>query len=360
MKMDATFQSLPPLKRFRLQQQQERQQKEKLAEEENKENMVIPSTLPAKKRRESREPLAPCRSAATTTTYNLPAKKRVWAMPPDLVLEMPFSPIDLNVEYKPSIDEEVKVTEEIPLADTANQSEVKEVSGLENIGESFENSDISLQEQNEEISDDEDDGIVCAICKSTDGDPSDPIVFCDGCNLMAHSTCYGDPLIKGIPEGDWFCAQCLASRSSEDQNQEKPAPFSCCLCPVKEGAMKPTSDGRWAHILCSLFVPEVFFEDPTGREGVNCSMVPKRRFEERCYVCMSSSGCAIDCSEPKCLLAFHVTCGLNEDLIIEYKEGKKKAGAVVAGFCKDHSELWKKQQQTGKFKIVAREEHQIS
>ncbi|XP_038691577.1 protein Jade-1-like isoform X2 [Tripterygium wilfordii] len=366
-KMDAKFQSLPPLKRFRLQQQEE-QQKEKLAEEENKENMVIPSTLPAKKRRESRETLAArhyaAAAAATTTTYNLPAKKRVWAMPPDLVLEMPFSPIDLNVEYKSSFDEEVKPKEEIPLADTADQSvqkkeEEKEVSVIDNASESFENSDTSLQEQDVEISDVEDDGIVCAICESTDGDPSDPIVFCDGCNLMAHSTCYGDPLIKGIPEGDWFCAQCLASRLSEDQNQEKPAPFSCCLCPVKVGAMKPTSDGRWAHILCSLFVPEVFFEDPKGREGINCSMVPKRRFKERCYVCMSSSGCAIECSEPKCPLAFHVTCGLKEDLIIEYKEGKKKAGAVVAGFCKDHTELWKKQ-QTGKFKIVAREEHQIS
>jgi L-rhamnose mutarotase len=84
---------------------------------------------------------------------------------------------------------------------------------------------------------------------------------------------------------------------------------------------------------------------------------------------------------------------LNEDVYIEYKEGKKKE-TIVAGFCKRHTELWDKvkkekknhyafqfkiligreisffygflmgssplflqQQQTGKFKIVAREEH---
>ncbi|KAM7273802.1 hypothetical protein ACFE04_028466 [Oxalis oulophora] len=46
----------------------------------------------------------------------------------------------------------------------------------------------------------------------------------------------------------------------------------------------------------------------------------------------------------KCGLAFHVTCGLNEDFCIEYREQKKKSGGsgVVAGFCRDPTELWKK------------------
>lgn len=105
--------------------------------------------------------------------------------------------------------------------------------------------------------------------------------------------------------------------------------------------MKHTRDGRWAHIVCALYVPEVFFKDPEGREGIDCSKVPKRRWKERCYVCKSSRGCAIQCSELKCPLAFHVTCGLNEDLCLEYREGRKQ-GAIVAGFCKTHSDLWKK------------------
>ncbi|KAK2987316.1 hypothetical protein RJ640_006404 [Escallonia rubra] len=45
-----------------------------------------------------------------------------------------------------------------------------------------------------------------------------------------------------------------------------------------------------------------------------------------------------------------------EELCIEYREGRKK-GVIVAGFCKSHTDLWDKQQQTGKFKIVARDEH---
>jgi NuA3 HAT complex component NTO1 len=287
--MDSDFHGLPPLKRFRLMQQQQT------------ETAVASSCLPAKKRKESRD--SPFFPEPTATTYSLPAKKRVWAFQPnEAVTALP--PFDLNVEYK----EEAKAKkEEIPLVDESED-------------------------------DADDDGIVCAICQSTDGDPTDPIVLCDGCDLMVHATCYGNPLVKGIPEGDWFCFQCLVSASGTKKGEK---PLSCCLCPIKGGALKPTVDGQWAHVECALLVPEVFFGDAEGREGIDCSKVPKKRWEEKCYICKSRSGCAVECSEPKCHLAFHVTCGLKKDLCIEYREGRKK-DAIVAGFCKDHTELWKK------------------
>ncbi|KAM7495364.1 hypothetical protein LguiB_029973 [Lonicera macranthoides] len=165
---------------------------------------------------------------------------------------------------------------------------------------------------------------------------------------MVHKTCYGHPLSNGVPEGNWFCTQCSASQSSNEKA------FTCCLCPVIGGALKPTADGQWAHVVCAVYVPEVFFGDPEGRQGIDCSRVPRRRWEQRCYICGCKNGCAIECSEPKCPLGFHVTCGLKEELSIEYIEGKKK-GAIVAGFCKIHTHLWIK--QTGKFKIVANDEH---
>ncbi|KAI3824714.1 hypothetical protein L1987_06184 [Smallanthus sonchifolius] len=43
----------------------------------------------------------------------------------------------------------------------------------------------------------DDDGILCVVCQSTDGDPSDPITFCDGYNLTVHNTYYGHPLTNG-------------------------------------------------------------------------------------------------------------------------------------------------------------------
>ncbi|TKY66361.1 AF-10 protein [Spatholobus suberectus] len=285
-KMNSTttfLNDLPPLKRLRLMQQQQQQQQQ---QHHNT------SPLPAKKRKESRTP---------TTVYNhsLPAKKRVWALQPSNDAVPPF---DLNVEYNPNP----------PLEDP-----------------------------------EDDDGILCCVCQSTDGDPADPIVFCDGCDLMVHASCYGNPLSKGIPEGDWFCERC---RFGKDTSNAR-----CALCPAKEGAMKRTTEGAWAHVVCALFVPEVFFCDPEGREGIDCSKVPRKRWEERCYLCGCCDGCALVCSEPECGLGFHITCALREELWIEYKEGKK-VGTIVAGFCKTHTAVWEKQQQSGKYKIVAVED----
>jgi NuA3 HAT complex component NTO1 len=151
---------------------------------------------------------------------------------------------------------------------------------------------------------------------------------------MVHASCYGNPLSKQIPEGDWFCERCRFIKNDTDL-------IHCSLCPKTEGAMKQTIDGKWAHLVCALLVPEVFFVDPEGRDGIDCSKVPKKRWLEKCYVCDCCDGCALVCSEPKCGLGFHITCGIKEDLCIEYKEGKK-GSTVVAGFCKSHSQLWEK------------------
>ena len=106
--MENKFHGLPPLKRFRLiQQQQQNQQQENDA--------VVSFCLPAKKRKESRDLPQP----TTTTVFCLPAKKRVWAL----------QPFDLNVEYKPPLDEEEEENnpqnpEIIPIQNGKNQFDV--------------------------------------------------------------------------------------------------------------------------------------------------------------------------------------------------------------------------------------------
>ncbi|GLU14743.1 hypothetical protein SLE2022_312960 [Rubroshorea leprosula] len=355
--MDADFQDLPPLKRFRLLQQRQ----------ESDATASVSSCLPAKKRKESRDLPVP---DAAVRTYCLPAKKREEEEEEKRKIPPPISTKE-GVGSNGGDDKENEsslVSEKNPSIGEGNQEE-EEIGGKESKetpilrdSEADQESEFGLvKEQDESIDagngedeeEEEDDGIICAICQNTDGEPSDPIVFCDGCDLMVHATCYGNPLVRTIPEGEWFCAQCLASKSSPIEKKERT--FSCCLCPNSSGAMKPTNDAQWAHVLCAVYVPEVFFRDPEGREGIDCSKVPKRRWADKCYICKNRSGCVIECSEPKCPLWFHVTCGLNNDLSFEYREGKK--GAVAAGFCQRHTELWKKQQQTGKFKIVARDEN---
>ncbi|PIN19814.1 hypothetical protein CDL12_07506 [Handroanthus impetiginosus] len=331
--MESKFNGLPPLKRFRLIQQQQDDQNKENNPPDNSKN---PLCLPAKKRKECRDspPLLPIPTA--NTTFCLPAKKRVWAV----------QPFDLNFEYKPPIGTNKPEIEILPKEFQKSPENHIQEEEIDN------KSDPEAEETG--VNEDEDDGIVCAVCESTDGDPMDPIVLCDGCDLMVHTTCYGQPFTKGIPEGDWFCAQCLKLKSLK--NSATKTQISCCLCPVAGGALKPTTDGRWAHLVCAIYVPEVFFVDPEGREGIDCSKVLKKRWENKCYVCKFKNGCVVDCSEPKCPLSFHVSCGLTKELCFEYRQGKNK-GALVAAFCSVHTDLWKKQEQTGKFKIVARDEN---
>ncbi|XP_020886336.1 protein Jade-1 isoform X2 [Arabidopsis lyrata subsp. lyrata] len=337
--MDAQYQDLPPLKRLRLMQRDlEAAQQQQLLNQPEAKSLQ----LPAKKRKQTRVDYDDDAENSNPTYHCLPAKKRIWAIDPDLLSGNPFSPFDLNVEYKPPSVEEKSIEKKSTLM-------VESSLEVEDDDDDKENVDPLGKEKVLDLSDrevEDEDGIMCVVCQSTDGDPSNPIVFCDGCDLMVHASCYGNPLVKAIPEGDWFCRQCISSK-----NREKL--FSCCLCTTKGGAMKPTNDGRWAHITCALFVPEVYFEDPEGREGICCREIPSKRWKDRCYLCKVRRGCVIECSEMRCKLAFHVTCGLKEDLCIEYREDKK-SGGIVVGFCNEHTKLWER--ESGKYKIVARDE----
>ena len=54
------------------------------------------------------------------------------------------------------------------------------------------------------------DGSVCVVCKKTDS--PELIVLCDGCDEEFHIGCLSPPL-KAVPEGDWFCNNCMEDRA---------------------------------------------------------------------------------------------------------------------------------------------------
>ncbi|KAJ3694109.1 hypothetical protein LUZ60_009589 [Juncus effusus] len=324
--------------------------KKRITHEEN------PASIPAKKRttHEENPKSLPAKKRAellynSCTSLCLPHKKRVWAPFNFHVEEEEEIEIKPFKETEPQIkreeERETKPIKEIEREIEQEEEETKPVKEIERENEQEEETKPLKEINEEEVEEETDDGIICAVCQSTDGDPSDPIVFCDGCDLMVHPTCYGNPLIKSIPEGDWFCSVC------ESKSPKKAK--SCVLCPKKGGALKPTTDNKWAHIMCAFLVPEVFFRDSEGRDRIDCSKVPKKRWAKSCYICEKNEGCVIFCAESRCELGFHVSCGLEEGHSIEYREGK--GGDIVAGFCGEHTKLWEKQQLTGKFKIVSRD-----
>uniref|UniRef100_A0A673LSW7 Lysine-specific demethylase 4B n=1 Tax=Sinocyclocheilus rhinocerous TaxID=307959 RepID=A0A673LSW7_9TELE len=86
----------------------------------------------------------------------------------------------------------------------------------------------------------------------------------------------------------------------------------CCLCNLRGGALKRTSDDRWVHVMCAVGLPEVKFIDVVKRAPIDISAIPVQRYKLKCIYCRNRikklSGACIQCSCGRCPTSFHVTC----------------------------------------------------
>lgn len=51
----------------------------------------------------------------------------------------------------------------------------------------------------------------------------------------------------------------------------------CCLCCLRGGALKPTTNGKWCHVVCALALPEVKFVNIHKREPINVDTITVER-----------------------------------------------------------------------------------
>ncbi|XP_012680815.2 lysine-specific demethylase 4B [Clupea harengus] len=156
--------------------------------------------------------------------------------------------------------------------------------------------------------------LVPEMCFSSGGENTEPppsstvtrddgtslLLSCSSCSLQVHASCYG--VHPEMQKEGWMCSRCTAVAWTA----------ACCLCNLRGGALKMTTDSRWVHVICAIAVPEARFVNATEREPVDVTAIPDTRKGLICVYCHKPSrqpcGACVQCSHESCSTSFHVTC----------------------------------------------------
>ncbi|KAM1270596.1 hypothetical protein ACFX13_032479 [Malus domestica] len=151
----------------------------------------------------------------------------------------------------------------------------------------------------------------CSVCHMDEEYENNLFLQCDKCRMMVHARCYGE--LEPVGGVLWLCNLCRPGAP------EPPPP--CYLCPVIGGAMKPTTDGRWAHLACAIWIPETCLSDVKRMEPIDgLSRINKDRWKLLCSICGVSYGACIQCSNHTCCVAYHPLCARAAGLCVELED----------------------------------------
>ncbi|GFY81509.1 homologue of trithorax [Actinidia rufa] len=176
---------------------------------------------------------------------------------------------------------------------------------------------------------------------------------------QVHAKCYGE--LEPVDGVLWLCNLCHSGAPD--------LPPPCCLCPVIGGAMKPTTDGRWAHLACAIWIPETCLSDVKKMEPIDgLSRINKDRWRLLCSICGVSYGVCIQlsnhffilcyakklatklqlqCSNNTCRVAYHPLCARAAGFCVELEdedrlhlismdEDEDEQCIRLLSFCKKH------------------------
>ncbi|XP_034247394.1 PHD finger protein 14 [Thrips palmi] len=179
----------------------------------------------------------------------------------------------------------------------------------------------------------------CWGCLGDSNDDFDELVECDSCGVTVHEKCYGmsdsDSLASvdsSNPDLPWFCDVCRAGVTDP----------SCELCPNSGGIFKETDVGRWAHLVCVLYIPGLF---PTDGEKLSLFKMPYTKFGAKvCTLCederLARTGVCIECDAGMCRTYFHASCAQRMGLLQEahLEDPETETVDKFYAHCKMHSD----------------------
>ncbi|CAM6115249.1 unnamed protein product [Calypogeia fissa] len=168
----------------------------------------------------------------------------------------------------------------------------------------------------------------CGICRWVEDYDYNKMIICIRCQVAVHEECYG-VRAANITPSSWVCRAC---ETPETERQ-------CCLCPVKGGALKPTTtENLWIHVTCAWFMPEVTFTDATVMEPADgVTSIPLARFSEVCTLCKQVHGACAHCA--KCRTPYHTMCAFKAGYHMEIQSVNNKSGVPMTRmitYCAKH------------------------
>jgi len=102
-----------------------------------------------------------------------------------------------------------------------------------------------------------DDDVVCNICLDGEWYEQDEIVFCEGCAVAVHQTCYGSEIAYTLPTMDWFCHKCVHALKSSTH----PSSIKWMFCSELQGPMKRVDEQNWAHVAWVNWTAELAYKN---------------------------------------------------------------------------------------------------
>ncbi|KAJ6190910.1 hypothetical protein N7519_000931 [Penicillium mononematosum] len=240
--------------------------------------------------------------------------------------------------------------------------------------------------------------LPCSICNQVEPSGEEHL-SCRDCRLTVHRNCYG--VRDSRPGNKWLCDMC-----SNDRTPSISTNYTCVLCPVswtehdlmetpksnsrkkterdkekermekemvaeaiklyrqrQEAVGKPvgpreplkrTAGNNWAHVLCTLWTPELKYGDAEELEPAEgFGSIPMERWRETCKVCKSSKGACVPCSFAGCNAHFHVGCAFQahyrfgfditpvkssrRDSMRAIRLGEDVGAATPAVYCPNHN-----------------------
>lgn len=94
----------------------------------------------------------------------------------------------------------------------------------------------------------------------------------------------------------------------------------CTLCPNdnKYEKLLPTDNGKQAHRRCALYTPETYISEEDGKETIrDIAQIDKARLDMKCYYCRNKKGSVFQCSQKKCVRAYHATCAAQAGVLVD-------------------------------------------